>query len=160
MPLSIDQRRSLFESGRFTRAQAETLLRLITAMQTESGGGSFVSTIEASESLAAGDFVNVHAGPLCRLANASTAAAARMTVGFVLESVVLGGMATIYHGGINNQFTGLTPGAAYALSHTSPGGVVIMSLATYTAGHILQTIGTAVSATAIDVEIDQPVERA
>lgn len=125
------------------------------------GIGADVAVIEATEALAAGDYVNIYdaTGPKCRKADASTASAGKQAHGFVLEGVTSGGDATIYFEGTNDQMTGLTPGGTYALSHTAPGGVVILASATATPGHILQTVGVAISTTAINTEIARPVIR-
>lgn len=125
------------------------------------GIGADVAVVEASENLAAGDFVNIYdsSGALCRKADASTASAGKQAHGFVLASVTSGQDATIYFEGTNDQVSGLTPGGIYALSHSSPGGTVALASATTTAGHILQTVGVAISATAINVEIARPIMR-
>lgn len=126
------------------------------------GIGADVAVIEASESLAAGDFVNIwdDAGDVkVRKADASAASAGKIAHGFVLSAVTSGADATVYFEGTNGQKSGLTPGATYALSHSAAGGVVPLSSATTTAGHSLQILGVAISDTAINVEIGKPTIR-
>lgn len=125
------------------------------------GIGADVAVIEASENLDAGDFVNIYdsGGALVRKADASVASAGEIAHGFVLDNVTSGNDATVYFEGTNNQMTGLTPGASYALSHSTPGGVVELSTATTTAGHSLQVLGVATAAGALNVEIGKPIIR-
>jgi hypothetical protein len=126
------------------------------------GIGADVVVVLASESLAAGDYVNIYdnAGtPNCRKADASAANAAEIAHGFVKDNVSSAANATIYLEGTNDDLTGLTAGLTYALSHTVPGGVVALGSATTTAGHSLQVVGTALSATAMNTEIGSPIIR-
>jgi hypothetical protein len=126
------------------------------------GIGADTGTYESSENLTAGDFVNVYndAGTTkVRKADASTASAARRANGFVLANVTSPANATVYFEGQNTQLSGLTAGTTYALSHTTPGGVVALASATATAGHILQVLGDAVGTTVISTEIAQPIVR-
>lgn len=125
------------------------------------GVGPDVSVVEATENLTAGDYVNIYdsTGPKCRKADASAANAGKIARGFVLTSVTMGQNATIYHEGANDQLSGLTPGVTYALSHSTPGGAIALASATTTAGHSLQILGYATSATTINTEIEPPVIR-
>lgn len=125
------------------------------------GIGPDTAIIEASENLAAGDYVNIYdsSGPLCRKADASTAAAAEIAHGFVLNNVTSGDNATIYFEGPNTGLTGLTPGTTYVLSHTTPGGVLALASASTPAGHSLQVLGVAIAADTINTEIEQPIIR-
>lgn len=135
--------------------------RLDTSMMPV-GIGPDTATIEASENLAAGDFVNVFddAGTTkVRKADASTASAARRAMGFVLANVTAPANATVYFEGQNTQLSGLTAGTTYVLSHTEPGGVVALGSATTTPGHILQVLGDAIGTTVLTTEIEKPVVR-
>ena len=125
------------------------------------GIGADVAVIEASENLAAGDFVNIYdsSGPMCRKADASTASAGKQAHGFVRANVTSGQDATIYFEGSNDQVSGLTPGVTYVLAHAAPGGLVALASGTTTAGHILQVVGVATSATSINVELAKPIVR-
>lgn len=125
------------------------------------GIGADTKVIEASETLVAGDFVNIHddAGTAkVRLADASDGAAGQAH-GFVLDGVASAANATVYFEAANTQLTGLTAGVTYVLSHTTPGKVVALSGGTTTAGHILQVLGVAVESTEMNVEIGKPIVR-
>jgi hypothetical protein len=116
-----------------------------------------VETIVAFEALAAGDFVNTFndAGTIkVRKADAS-GGNAKKADGFVLASVTSGGNATVYYSNINNQLSGLTLGATYYLSGTTPGAVT--TTAPTTSAYIDQEIGKAVSATAILVNFQRTI---
>ena len=126
------------------------------------GIGADVAVIEASESLAAGNFVNIwnDAGDVkVRKADASAASAGKIAHGFVLSAVISGADAAVYFEGTNAQLTGLTPGVTYALSAAAPGAVVPLASATTTAGQSLQPLGVAISATSINAEIGKPTIR-
>lgn len=125
------------------------------------GIGADTKQIEATENLAAGDLVNVYnsSGEKCRKADASTASAAKIAHGFVLDNVTSGNDATVYFEGQNTALTGLTPGATYVLSHMTPGGVLPLASGTTTAGHSLQVVGVASAADTLDSEFEQPIIR-
>jgi hypothetical protein len=120
------------------------------------GIGADTVAIVASENLSAGDFVNIYddsGTPTCRKADAT--ATGKEAVGFVLDAVTSGAMATVYFEGSNNQLSGLVAGVQYldattagAATGTPPSG----------SGNVVQRIGFAVSATAINVEFNQPIE--
>lgn len=118
--------------------------------------------IQTSEALSAGDFVNIYVDSgsrKVRLADASAADADKIAHGFVLDNVIANDDATVYTDRLNSALTGLTPGASYVLSHTSPGGAVIQSSGPTTAGQSLQVLGVAVSTTAIDFQFYSPILR-
>lgn len=117
------------------------------------GIGADTASILASESLVAGDFVNIFndAGVASvRKADASTSG--KHAHGFVLASVSSGEMATVYFEGENNQISGATPGDVF-LSATTPGGFT--STAPSGSGRVVQRLGVAFSDTAINVECGQ-----
>ena len=80
-------------------------------------------------------------------------------VSFVKDNVTSGNNATVYFEGTNDDLTSLTPGTTYVLSHTTPGLVLALASGTTTAGHSLQVLGVAISATAINTEIAKPIIR-
>lgn len=126
------------------------------------GIGADVAVIEASESLTAGDYVNIwNDGGIAKVrkADASAASAAEIAHGFVKDNVSSAANATVYFEGSNDDLSALTPGTTYALSHSSPGGVVALASATTTAGHSLQVVGVAVNATTINTELGKPIIR-
>lgn len=120
------------------------------------GIGADTKILPASEALAAGDEVNIwsDAGTAkVRKADASTTG--KESNGFVLAAVSSGANATVYFEGTNTQKTGLTPGAPYFLSATTPGAVVSTSPSAY--GQVSQYIGKALSATELSYEADRAI---
>ena len=117
------------------------------------GIGADTSTITASETLAAGDWVNVwnDSGAKVRKADATTAG--KEAHGFVLAAVTSGNPATVYFEGTNTQVTGQTPGPVYLQTTAGTGGATIPSAS----GNVVQSIGVAVSATAVNFERSAPV---
>jgi hypothetical protein len=77
--------------------------------------------------------------------------------GFVKVSGTAGASIIVYGEGVVPK-TGLTPGARYFLSTTTPGDIV--TSVTTTAGTALQYVGKATSATTLLFEKDEPVIRA
>ena len=113
------------------------------------GVGPDTVTIEASENLAAGDFVNIHdaTGAKVRKADASNT---RPANGFVVASVTSGQNATVYLSGRNTELTGLTPGTRYYLSDTTAGAAT--ATAPTDSGDLVQYLGTADSTTSLVFE--------
>jgi hypothetical protein len=119
------------------------------------GIGADTQVITASEALAAGDFVNVHESTGAKVRKASAASVATEAHGYVLAAVASAGAATVYFEGTNaTGQTGLTGGDVY-LSPTTPGKAT--STVPATAGQIVQVIGVATSATAVNSNIQRPV---
>ncbi len=117
------------------------------------GIGADTATISASETLAAGDWVNVwnNSGAKVRKADATTAG--KEAHGFVLSAVTSGNPATVYFEGTNTQVTGQTPGQVFLLTTAGAGGPTAPSAA----GNVVQPVGVAVSATAVNFERGTPV---
>ena len=117
------------------------------------GIGADTATITASETLAAGDWVNVwnNSGAKVRKADATTAG--KEAHGFVLAAVTSGNPATVYFEGTNTQVTGQTPGPVYLQTTAGAGGATAPSAS----GNVVQQIGVAVSATAVNFERGTPV---
>jgi hypothetical protein len=124
-------------------------------MPTGMGAETFI--LVAFENLAAGDFVNIFddSGTIkVRKADAS-GGVAKKADGYVLAAATTGNNATIYYGNLNNQKSGLTGGATYYLSGSTPGGVT--TTAPSTAAYIVQKLGKAKSATELLTEIEDPI---
>ena len=117
------------------------------------GIGADTATITASETLAAGNWVNVwdNSGAKVRKADATTVG--KEVHGFVLSAVTSGNPATVYFEGTNTQVTGQTPGPVYLQTTAGTGGATIPSAS----GNVVQAIGVAVSATAVNFERGVPV---
>lgn len=118
------------------------------------GVGADTAVINASEALAAGDLVNIwnNSGTAnVRKADASTAG--KEAHGFVLAAVASGQPATVYFEGTNTQMTGLTPGRQYL--STTPGKT--SATAPTGSGQVVQVVGFAVSATAMNFQSNPPI---
>jgi hypothetical protein len=112
-----------------------------------SGIGSTTITVTASEALSAGNFVNLwnNAGTL-NVRKADNTATGKEADGYVLAAVSNGATATVYLSGLNNQCTSLTVGSTYYLG---TGGAPTTTAPSST-GNVVQELGFAVSATAIE----------
>ena len=118
------------------------------------GIGADTSSIIASEALSAGNFVNIYnnAG-IANARKADATTSGKEVHGFVLAAVASGASATVYFNGTNTAVTGATPGNVFlattagSFTSTAPSG----------AGNVVQYIGCAVSATAINLERGVPV---
>ena len=117
------------------------------------GIGADTATITASETLAAGDWVNVWNGAGAKVRKADATTAGKEAHGFVMSAVTSGNPATVYFEGTNTQVTGQTPGPVYLQTTAGAGGTTIPSAS----GNVVQQIGVAVSATAVNFERGTPV---
>ncbi len=120
------------------------------------GFGADVVTATASEALAAGAMVNIwnNAGAVAaRNADSGTGSAGKKTSGFVLAAVASGTVANIYRSGMNTSLTGLTPGADYFMGASG----AVTTTPTSASGTTSQYVGTAVSATVLDVQPQTPI---
>jgi hypothetical protein len=102
----------------------------------------------ASEPLLPGALINVwnNAGtPNVR--NADADASQYEAIGWTAAGCGAGEIAVVHTCGINEQVSGLTSGARYYLSDTTPGAVT--ATAPVTVGNLLQPVGIAVSPTAL-----------
>lgn len=117
------------------------------------GIGADTKTIAASESLAAGDWVNIwnSAGAKVRKADATTAG--KEAHGFVLATVSSGANALVYFEGTNTQVSGQTPGPVFLQTTAGTGGATIPSAS----GNVVQNLGVALSATEVNFERGTPV---
>lgn len=110
------------------------------------GFGPGVESIPTSESLAAGDIVNIWDNTGAKaVRKADATVTGKPGDGFVLAGVTHPGSATVYYEGVNDQVTGLTIGAQYL--HTTAGKTVATKPAA--SGNIQQFVGTATSATSM-----------
>lgn len=119
------------------------------------GMGADTATIQASENLAAGDFVNIWNSSGARVRKADASTPGKEAVGFVLTAVTSGSNATVYFEGTNTQLTGRTIGARQYLSATTPGAVT--ETPPSGPGQVVQLLGIATSATSISTEIEDGI---
>lgn len=116
------------------------------------GVGPNVKVILASENIGAGKYVNIFDNtgtPNVRLADNSNS---REAHGFLLDAVVAAANATVYFEGTNNDLSGLTAGARQFLA--TAGGVTATPPTFAGGATISQLVGSAISATEIDTDID------
>lgn len=126
--------------------------RLDTSMMPV-GIAADTASIVASEALAAGDWVNVWNSGGAKVRKADATVAGKEAHGFVLAAVANGANATVYFEGTNTAVTGQTPGVVF-LSTTAGLGTPTAPSA---AGNVVQRIGYAVSATAVNFQSQPPV---
>lgn len=119
------------------------------------GIGTDSLTMTAGETLAAGDFVYISAADTVMKADAN--AVGKAAVGFVLAGITSAATGTVYFEGTNTQLSGLTPGARYYLSATTPGGIA--TAIPSGAADIVQSVGVAHSTTALNFEAGVPIVR-
>jgi len=158
--LTIETGRQKQEQGIQTSAgagDADKLARLdatgrwdITLMPV--GVTPDVATIQASENLSSGDYVNIHNSGGARVRKADATTSGKEANGFVLASVLSGANATVYFDSTNTARSGMTVGARQYLS-TTPGAST--ETAPSSSGNVVQYLGTAYSATAVPFEPDE-----
>ena len=113
------------------------------------GIGADTAIIPASETLAAGDYVNVWADAgAFKVRKADATVAGKDAHGFVLAAVTSGANATVYFEGTNTQVTGQTPGNVFLQTTAGAGGATVPSAS----GNVVQQVGVAISATAVNFE--------
>ena len=117
------------------------------------GIGADTAAITASETLAAGDWVNVWNSSGAKVRKADATTAGKEAHGFVLAAVTSGNPATVYFEGTNTQVSGQTPGPVFLQTTAGVGGPTVPSAS----GNVVQQIGVAVSATAVNFERSVPV---
>jgi hypothetical protein len=120
------------------------------------GIGAETIVAPSSESLGAGDYVNLWWDSGTRKVRLADADNGRPANGFVLAAVTSPANATVYPlGSINTQHSSLTPDTVYFLGTTA--GDVTDDISAFGDGDIIQRIGLAISATEILTERNQPV---
>jgi hypothetical protein len=117
------------------------------------GIGPDTASITTSEALAAGDFVNIWNSTGAKVRKADATVAGKEAHGFVLSAASSGAAATVYFEGTNTGVTGQTPGNVF-LSTTA--GIAAAAAPTGS-GNVVQRIGFAISATAINFQSQPPV---
>lgn len=143
-------------------AEANKLVALdangkLDASLLPTGVGDDIALVQASEALAAGDYVNIHnVSGSARVRKADATTAGKEAHGFVLEGVSSGAQATVYFEGQNNQVSGATPGVVFLSTTPGQGTATPPS----SAGNIVQRIGFAVSSSAVNFEAFQSIELA
>lgn len=104
-------------------------------------------TYTAGEAIAAGDLVYVSASGTVMNADANTAA--KKAVGFAPSAISNGASGTVIFNDGKLTTTGLTPGALYFLSNTTPGAFATYGSLTFGTNDIQQCVGIAESTTVL-----------
>ena len=118
------------------------------------GIGADTASIVASEALSAGDYVNVYDDTgTAKVRKADATTAGKEAHGFVLSAVSSAASATVYFEGTNTAITGQTAGVVYLATTAGAGSITPPSAA----GNVVQRIGFAVSATAMNFTSNQPI---
>lgn len=128
----------------------------LTEAMLPTGVGRDVQIVPTSESLAAGDFVNIwdNGGTASvRKADATGANASKKAHGFVLQAYTHPASAEVYFEGTNTSVTGQTAGDVYLSASAGQA----TATAPTTSGYCVQKVGVAVSATAISFEASDPI---
>lgn len=118
------------------------------------GVGPDVAIIATSETLAAGDFVNIwndSGTPRVRKADATTTG--KFAHGFVLAGATHPANATVYFEGANTQLSTVTGGRVYLA--TTAGGWT--ATAPSASGNVVQAIGVGIATDTINFEPEAPV---
>ena len=113
------------------------------------GIGDETKSIQASESLSAGDVVNIwSSGGDFRVRKADATAAGKEANGFVLSSVASGNNANVYLEGTITGLSGITPGRYYL--STTPGQIT--NVPPSGSGNVVQHVGSALGGSEITFE--------
>jgi len=128
----------------------------LDATMMPTGMGPDVKLLPASENLAAGDLVNVWSDSgTAKVRKADASDATKEAHGFVLAAVTSPDDATVYLEGQNTQVSGMTPGARQYLDGATAGAITETPPSTAT--YIVQCVGTALDATTLAFEVQEPV---
>ncbi len=120
------------------------------------GFGDEVKSITASESLSAGDVVNIwNSGGSPRVRKADASTSGKEAMGFVLSAATNGQAITVYLEGTVTGLSALTPGDRLYLSDVLPGG--LLTTPPTGSNKVVQYVGTAISSTEFSFEPDQGV---
>jgi len=113
------------------------------------GIGADTKAIQASETLSAGDLVNIwNSGGVFRVRKADATTSGKEAHGFVLAGANINTVATVYLEGTITGFSNLLPNRYYL--STTPGGVT--ETPPGNSGNVVQFIGSSVSVTEISFE--------
>jgi hypothetical protein len=121
------------------------------------GVGAEVVVAPASENLVAGNFVNIFDnGGVANIRKADATTNAKQAHGFVISNVTAPANATVFfESNTNTAVSGLTVGSDYYLATTAG---TITTTPPSSAGNVVQFIGRAQTATAINFINSEPIE--
>lgn len=119
------------------------------------GIGADTSSLVASETLAAGDVVNIWDDTgTAKVRKADATAEGKEVNGFVLSGFSASTTALVYHEGTITGLSALTPGTRYYLATTAG---TLTATAPSATGNVSQYVGTAINATTLDFERAEPI---
>lgn len=115
------------------------------------GIGAETLSIEASETLVAGDFINIwDDSSVAKVRKADATTSGKPAHGFVLVGVTAAQQAAVYTTGHNDQLSAMIGGTPMFLSEATPGAAT--STPPSTAGNLVQYIGVAASTSLLPFE--------
>jgi hypothetical protein len=117
------------------------------------GVGADSLSLTTSEVIASGDFVNIWNSTGAKVRKADATVAGKEAHGFCLVGAGSGASVTVFFEGTNTGVTGQTPGPVFLQTTAGLAG----STAPSGSGNVVQRIGFAVSATAINFQSQPPV---
>jgi len=126
---------------------------LLSSTMMPAGFGDDTVSIVASETLSAGDLVNIFDDTgTAKMRKADTTTAGKEADGFVLSAVTATESGNCYFEGVITGLSTLTAGTRYYADGTTPGGIV--DTVPSTTGNVVQYIGRAISTTSLTFEPD------
>lgn len=118
------------------------------------GIGADTAAIATSETLAAGDLVNIwNNGGTANVRKADATTSGKEAMGFVLSAFTHPTTATVYFEGSNTAVSGRTPGVQFL--STTAGSTT--TTAPSSSGNVVQRVGVATSATNINFQWNSPI---
>lgn len=117
------------------------------------GIGADTAVLTTTEALSAGDLVNIWNNSGAKVRKADATVAGKEAHGFVLAGFGNATSATVYFEGTNTAVTGLTPGPQF-LSSTAG---IATGTAPSASGNVVQRVGFATSATALNFQSQTPI---
>lgn len=117
------------------------------------GIGADTQAIATSETLTAGDWVNVWNSTGAKVRKADATTSGKEAHGFVLSAFTHPTTATVYFEGTNTAVTGQTPGVIFLATTAGQG----TSTAPSSAGNVVQRVGFATSATSVNFTSGDPI---
>lgn len=119
----------------------------VTTLPT--GVGANTTSITTSEALSAGDYVNVwNSAGSVRVRKADATVAGKEAHGFVLSAAGASTLATVYFSGTNTAVSAQVPGVVFLSTIAGTGTAIAPS----DSGQVVQRLGVATSATAVNFE--------
>jgi hypothetical protein len=117
------------------------------------GVGADSQSLTTSEIIASGDYVNIWNSTGAKVRKADATVSGKEAHGFVLVGAGSGAAVTVFFEGTNTGVTGQTPGPVFLQTTAGLGGAAAPS----GSGNVVQRIGFAISATAVNFQSQPPL---